>query len=334
MRMSTRILTIISLLAGSLWLNNTSKFTDTSASATRLIAHRGVHQIYTGENRTANTCRAESVIPITHHYIENTLPSIRAAFRYGAEVVEIDVHQTTDNVLAVFHDWRLECQTNGHGETHRQNYKTLTSLDIGYGFTDDGISFPLRGRKENRIPALNTILATELTGKLLINFKSNFESDGARLADLAATPTYLNKLYGVYGGKRPTQAALNQTASLKGFDRSFVKSCILRYVATGWFGKIPPACRNTIVAIPMNYAPILWGWPYKFTDRMKAVNTDVILLGPYDGSGFTSGIDDAETLAQVPDRFDGYLWTNRIEIIGPIVKPGNSLYPTAVLKED
>ena len=44
----------------------------------------------------------------------------------------------------------------------------------------------------------------------------------------------------------------------------------------------------------------------------------MILLGPYtSGDPGTAGIDTPELLAQVPDNFTGYLWTNKIETIGP-----------------
>ena len=45
----------------------------------------------------------------------------------------------------------------------------------------------------------------------------------------------------------------------------------------------------------------------------------MILLGPYTaGDPGTAGIDTPELLAQVPDGFVGYLWTNKIETIGPL----------------
>ena len=83
----------------------------------RFLAHRGVHQIAAGPGRDAKACGANPVGPITHDFIANTLRSMRAAFDHGAEVVELDVHLTRDGVFAVFHDWRLECQTDGVGVT-------------------------------------------------------------------------------------------------------------------------------------------------------------------------------------------------------------------------
>jgi glycerophosphoryl diester phosphodiesterase len=109
------------------------------------LAHRGVHQIYAGSDRGNDTCSANPIYPADHSYIANTLPSMRAAFAAGADVVEIDVHLTPDNVFAVFHDWTLDCQTNGTGVTHDQMFADLQSLDLGYGYSTDGITFPLRG---------------------------------------------------------------------------------------------------------------------------------------------------------------------------------------------
>jgi glycerophosphoryl diester phosphodiesterase len=41
-------------------------------------------------------------------YPENTTVAIRAALRLGVDLVEIDVHETKDGQLVVFHDYRLD----------------------------------------------------------------------------------------------------------------------------------------------------------------------------------------------------------------------------------
>lgn len=104
-----------------------------------------------------------------------------------------------------------------------------------------------------------------------------------------------------------------------GFDRPTLKACLLRYVLMGWSGYVPKACRTGLIAVPMDYAPYLWGWPHRFTTRLAKNGSHVVLWGPYDGSGFSSGIDDMETLSRVPAGFDGFVWTNRIETIGPVI---------------
>jgi len=223
-------------------------------------------------------------------------------------------------VFAVFHDWTLDCQTDGQGVTHKQNIAALRQLDLGYGYSVDGATFPLRGTAVGAMPILSEVYDAPGMGQLLINFKSNRAAEGEALAAMLASPAIRAKTFGVYGGADPTRAAMAATPGLAGFDRPALKDCLFRYLATGWTGYVPQACRGGLIAVPMDYAPYLWGWPHRFTNRMKAAGTDVILWGPYDGSGFSSGIDDAETLAQVPPQFDGYIWTNRIELIGPLVK--------------
>ncbi|MEJ6399326.1 glycerophosphodiester phosphodiesterase family protein [Yoonia sp. 208BN28-4] len=311
----------IALVALAIWFLNTSVFELVPDSQQpRLLAHRGVHQIYVGDDRTADTCRANPVAASNHGLIENTIPSMQAAVAAGADVVELDVHLTTDGILAVFHDWTLECLTDGTGVTHQQDFAYLQSLDLGYGYTSDGETFALRGTA-GPMPSLRDVLTADLGGQLLINFKSNKAEDAAALdALLRDLPDTTAQVFGAYGGAEPTQAILAARADMRGFDRTTLRSCLIRYAAMGWSGYMPHACRNTLVAVPLDYAPYLWGWPHRFTRRMQAAGSDVILWGPYDGSGFSSGIDDAATLAQVPDHFDGYIWTNRAELIGPLMQ--------------
>jgi glycerophosphoryl diester phosphodiesterase len=48
-------------------------------------------------------------------FAENTMPAIQAALGLGVDMVEVDVHETCDGELAVFHDYRLDrlCGTTG-----------------------------------------------------------------------------------------------------------------------------------------------------------------------------------------------------------------------------
>lgn len=302
-----------------LWLNNSSLLVAVPDDRkSRLIAHRGVHHVYAGSNRSATTCRAEHVEPITHSFIENTLPSMREAFAKGADAVEVDVHLTPDNVFAVFHDWQLDCQTDGTGVTHKQGISKLKQLDLGYGITADGQNYPLRDKGVGMMPSLDEVLDADLAGPVLINFKSNRAEEGKAMVPLLESHG-LDQVFGVYGGGPPTRVAMDGVMGLRGFDRSGVLSCIKMYMVVGWSGRVPSACEIGLMPVPLNYAPLLWGWPHRFTQRLKEAGTDVILVGPYDGDGFTTGIDDAQTLARVPAGFDGYIWTNKIELIGPMI---------------
>ncbi|WP_417309815.1 glycerophosphodiester phosphodiesterase family protein, partial [Devosia sp.] len=61
----------------------------------QLIAHRGVHQTFDHTGLGRDGCSAERIYPPTTDYLENTLPSMQAAFDAGADIVEFDVHPTT-----------------------------------------------------------------------------------------------------------------------------------------------------------------------------------------------------------------------------------------------
>ena len=66
------------------------------------------------------------------HEPENTLRSVEAALRLGANAIEIDVHQV-EGRLVVIHDDRLERTTNGEGRLAAHSLAALRALDAGQG---------------------------------------------------------------------------------------------------------------------------------------------------------------------------------------------------------
>jgi hypothetical protein len=66
---------------------------------------------------------------------------------------------------------------------------------------------------------------------------------------------------------------------------------------------------------------MMWGWPHKFTRRMEKAGSTVIMLGPVEqGEIGKSGIDTLDQLKVVPKSFAGYVWTNRVKLIGPALR--------------
>jgi glycerophosphoryl diester phosphodiesterase len=201
----------------------------------------------------------------------------------------------------------------------------LKTLDLGYGYTaDGGKTFPLRGKGVGMMPELPEVLSAMPEQRFLVNFKSNETREGDMLAALVAShPEWKRAVWGAYGGDGPTLRAGELLPELKVWTARALKQCLLRYISYGWTGIVPPACRDTEIMVPVNIAPWLWGWPNRFLDRMRKAGSEVILLGPYSsGDAGTSGIDDVDLLRKVPDGFDGYIWTNRIELIGPALRKG------------
>ena len=95
----------------------------------------------------------------------------------------------------------------------------------------------------------------------------------------------------------------------------------MAYESTGWTGVVPRPCRNTIVLVPSNLTWAVWGWPHKFTKRMETAGSTVILLGPFEtGDVGTRGVDSLAEMKAIPKNLAGYVWINRIELIGPALK--------------
>jgi glycerophosphoryl diester phosphodiesterase len=286
-----------------------------------LLSHRGVHQDYHRENLANETCTAERIYPPEHDFIENTIPSMRAAFEAGAEVIEIDVHPTTDGEFAVFHDWTTDCRTEGEGVTREQTMAHLRALDVGYGYTaDGGQTFPLRGRGVGMMPTLREVLAAFPGRRFLINFKSNDASEGDLLlayVDAIGEAEYTRL---AFYGAAPADRVHELRPELRVTGRQRLVRCAKGYMLTGWLGQIGEACRNTILFVPSNYGWLAWGYPNLLLHRMQAANTEVMIVGPIrrgerPGIG---GVDDAETFASVPRDWRGGVVTDRIELIGPL----------------
>ncbi|AKR56175.1 Glycerophosphoryl diester phosphodiesterase [Devosia sp. H5989] len=288
-----------------------------------LIAHRGVHQTFDNNGLGNDGCSAERIETPTHGFFENTLPSMEAAFAAGADIVEFDIHPTTDGQLAVLHDWTLDCHTEASGVTREQSMAFLKTLDIAYGYTaDGGKTFPFRGQGVGMMPELREVLAAFPEGRFLVNFKSNELREADMLAAVVNDdPVWRAEIWGVYGGDPPTMRAQQLLGIDNAWTRKATIDCVTQYAGLGWTGYVPGPCHNTRIMLPINVAPWLWGWPNLLLERMHAAGSEVILLGAFEaGDPGTSGIDTLEELAKVPQGFDGYIWTNRIEVIGPALK--------------
>jgi glycerophosphoryl diester phosphodiesterase len=62
-------------------------------------------------------------------FTENTLPAIRAALNLGVDFVEIDVHETRDGEIVVFHDYRLNRLCGVRGWLRNKTLAELKELN-------------------------------------------------------------------------------------------------------------------------------------------------------------------------------------------------------------
>jgi glycerophosphoryl diester phosphodiesterase len=320
-----RIVIGLVVVVAAIYLVNASWLAPEPQGGIKLIAHRGLHQNFDLAGVRNDTCTATRIREPIVPEIENTLPAMQAAFAAGADVVELDVHPTTDGHFAVFHDWTLDCRTEGTGDTRSHDLAYLKALDVGYGYTaDGGKTFPLRGTGIGMMPSLEEVMAAMPDRHFIINFKSKEQREGDMLAAfVTAHPEWSAAVWGAYGGDAPVAEAKKKLPTLRAWGGRQMIGCLTQYLGYGWTGVVPAACRDTMVMVPINYAWLLWGWPNRFIERMRGAGSEVILIGPFTpGDAGTSGIDSVADANAVPAHFAGYVWTNEIATIAPALGPG------------
>ena len=299
------------------YVNNTSNVSSATGGSPRVVAHRGVSQQYRYEGIEPGRCDAARMVPPDHEFIENTIPSMRAAFEAGASVVEFDVQQTGDGEWAVFHDRGLECRTNGRGRVRDHTLEQLQTLDVGYGYTADaGKTFPFRGKGVGAMPSMAEVFETFPEGGLLIDLKAGHPDDGAALAQaLSRLPAVTLERLTVFGTPAALAVFGEHEDDVPSFSVSSVRRCLVTYILYGWTGLVPAACQNSPVYVPVNVAPYLWGSPNRFMSRMKDAGSSVVAVGRFGAGSISPGIDTTEDLDRLPSEFDGGIWTNDVGLV-------------------
>lgn len=313
-------LAVLLVVAAGLYLRNSSTIAGPEQGQRPfLLAHRGIAQTFDLAGVTGDTCTARIIHPPRLPYLENTLPALRAAFDAGADQAEIDVQLTRDGHLAVFHDATLDCRTDGTGTVASHTLEELRRLDVGYGYTSDGgATFPLRGTGVGLLPTVPEVFAALPGRALKLDLKTGDPADGDALATFLATlPAERLPAITVTGGDAAVAAVVRRHPQVRASSRAIVKDCLIDYAAVGWTGHVPDSCRHRELPLPARYGTWLWGWPNLFVARMRTVDTRVVLVRGE--GGWSAGFDTADDLAELPDGYTGGIWTNRVDVIAPLV---------------
>ena len=245
----------------------------------KIIAYQGLNQPTDYSNLEQSDCTATRVKRKQHNFIENTLPAFDEALRLGADTLHFNIHHTLDNQFVVFHDWTLDCRTNGAGVTSEQSYDYLRTLDVGYGYQIQGTNeYPLRGTGIGLMPTLATVLDRYPQTRLLINMKTNQPLAVKNLIDIldALDDPQRSRLsfIGTDEVIKPIQQAL---PGIRVFSKSIAKSCLIKYAIYGWTRFFPDSCRSMDIIVPAKYAGLLWGWPDQLAARSQQNDSRVYL---------------------------------------------------------
>ncbi|HSG35155.1 MAG TPA: glycerophosphodiester phosphodiesterase family protein [Sphingomonadaceae bacterium] len=291
-----------------------------------LIAHRGVYQNYDHADLDETSCTATRIEEPVHPYLENTLPSLRKAKAAHAAMVELDIAPTRDGRIVAFHDWSVDCRTDGHGDTRSLTLAELKALDAGYGYTaDGGKTFPFRGSGVGLIPALEEYIAEAGSKPLIYNFKSRDPAEADALA--AALKAAGRDVEGIgdafYGGPEEGPVARIREIYPKAwvFSRDAARACTEAYAMQGWFGIVPDECKGGTLVVPLDFQWAMPGWPNRTIARMEAANARILMVGPQGGGGRPMGLNLPEQLGEIPASFNGFVWVEDIWTIAPALYP-------------
>ena len=303
------------------YANNTSRGSTRRLGLPSVLSHRGVSQQFESGDVSSGRCEAARMLRPSNDYIENTIPSIAAAFDRGADLVEFDVQLTRDQLWAVFHDRRLECRTDGRGTVSEHTLEELQALDVGYGYTSDGgVTYPFRGHGIGAMPSMTEVFETFPGKSFLLDIKGDIPDDGARLGrDLAQLRAQRRERLTLFGREAVLVAFRESLPEVPAFSVDSITACLISYIAYGWSGIVPSACRHVPVYVPINITPFLWGWPNRFMNRMDAAGSSIVIVGRF-GTGISPGMDTLEDLSRLPSDYNGGIWTNDVSLVRGMIE--------------
>jgi len=250
-----------------------------------IIAHQGAHVMWKqGEYDLATGCEATHIYEPTKEqtYIENTIESIGRAFELGADVVEIDIRPSKDNILMINHEENLECKTDGHGKISDYTVEELKKLDVGYGFTyDGGGTYPFRGKGIGKIPTLQEVLEEFPDKKFLIDHKDRTrETADLLINQLKGLEEKQRKNIYYWGSKGTGDYIKGEIPEVNRLlaNRSEMKSCIVKYIASFGILGFGEECEGLAVGMTKQYSKYMWGWPFNFIKKAQENNSPVYLM--------------------------------------------------------
>jgi glycerophosphoryl diester phosphodiesterase len=238
------------------------------------VTYRGGGSLVDYDKLSKTGCTASSLKESSVNSVENTLEAVASSVAAGANVIHLNVHRTSDDQLVVFHDWTLDCATNGTGPVQKSSFEQLNNLDAGYGYTfDDGLTFPFRG-KGFRISKLEEFYNKYPNHEFWLNLKNN---DVQSFSTLYAYVSEKKSNSVIITSSKGIEWFRNKDSSLRLTSVDSVKKCGIHYLAVGWAGVVPESCKNTILLIPPKMTKYFWGYPDRLASRLQKYGSDIYL---------------------------------------------------------
>lgn len=133
---------------------------DPAAATPMVAAHRGYHR----------------------NVPENSVASIRAAAKLGADFAEIDVRHTQDGILVLMHDSTVSRTTDGYGEVASTTYSQIQALTLNGSASSDP--------ETSKVPTFAQALATARECRIMLYVDVKSGRDDLVQAAVQAGPYY------------------------------------------------------------------------------------------------------------------------------------------------
>lgn len=127
---------------------------------------------------------------------DHTILAYDQALEDGADMLELDIHETSDGVIVVMHDETVDRTTSCTGLIKEMTFAELRECDAGYNFTkDDGKTYPYRGMGLV-VPSLEEVLDKYPDTAVNIEIKQREPSIVGKLVDLVRQYEFEDKMVG------------------------------------------------------------------------------------------------------------------------------------------
>lgn len=315
MKKSKYVLIAAALVIVTLSLINASWLAGRPEGRLTLIAHRGSGQpIPAG---APGDCDARHVAPGDHgNMIENSAGAMNKAISDGANGLMLDVQATGDGQAVIFRDRRLDCRTNGTGAVADRDLAYLRTLDIGYGYSQDGgRTFPQRGLGIGAMPIVEDVLALRRNPALVFDL-ADVRAAEAVVAAFRRAGVAIGPRHG-FAGPPAARARLRQLTQ-GGFvlDRDASEACLAPYRRLGWLGIVSGDCSGTTLILSRDGGWTLWGWPYRFFARMSGAGARFFIPGDGAEGDRWVGLTEPGQLGEVPHDYTGMLLVEDMDNVG------------------
>lgn len=314
MRKGRIALVALAAAAAGLSLFNASWIAPKPQGRLELLARHGVAIPFDPD---AEGCTARAIAEPRGMLIENTLFALRNAVTMGAQGFALDVHATADGRAVVFRDETLDCRTDGTGAVADRSLAELKALDVGHGYTaDGGGTFPLRGRGVGGMLTVEEVVRAYPDQPILFVLHGPGAAD-AVLGDFARAGVEIGPAHGFSGDPASLRRLRARTHAGWLLERQASQACLDSYVGAGWLGIVPEVCRGRTLGLPLEGRSrwTIWGWPYRFLDRIADADGRMLVLSRWRGER-PLGLTEPEQLGEVPRSFKGLLLVEDMARVG------------------